>query len=245
MLDPPTLIIIIILVFLAGATQGLTGFGFGLVSVPIMIIFLPPIIVVPIVMVISTLLTLMILFEARRWVELRRILPLMAAAVAGMPFGTYLLKTLDISILKIVIGCVIVLFGVAFLKGYRREVKNEKLAFAPIGFISGLLNGSTALSGPPVILFFTNQGIEKQVFRANIVAFFTVLNLVTIPYFCFNGLITLPIIKYSILLLPGMIAGAVLGIKLSHKVNERVFRNIALIIVTIAGIFSIASGLRG
>jgi uncharacterized membrane protein YfcA len=55
--------------------------------------------------------------------------------------------------------------------------------------------------------------------------------------------ITAEVLQYSLWLLPATILGALTGIKLAHKVKETLFRNFALIVVTIAGLLSIASGL--
>ena len=230
-------------IFLAALTSGLTGTGYALISVPILIVFLPPKLVVPVIMILSALINLYILVDARRWIDLRRIWLLTIAGIAGMPLGTYMLKVINVNLLKVFIGGVIVCFALAFLKGVNMKIKNEKLACVPIGFLSGFLNGSTSMCGPPVILFFTNQGVKKSAFRANIVAYFILLNLVTIPYFALNGLITSSVIRYSLLFLPAMIIGATIGIKLSHRVREDIFRRIVLIIVTVAGLFSIASGI--
>ncbi|HDN81196.1 MAG TPA: sulfite exporter TauE/SafE family protein, partial [Methanomicrobia archaeon] len=127
--------------------------------------------------------------------------------------------------------------------GLRKKIKNEKLAFAPIGFVGGLLGGSTSMSGPPVIIFFTNQGLKKQVFRANLVAYFMAMSLVAISSFIVGGLITTEVIRYTILFLPAMIFGVAIGIKLVHRVEEKLFQNIVLIVVIIAGALSVISGL--
>jgi hypothetical protein len=243
-MDPLTIIIIgLLVVFLAGMIQGLTGFGFALVSVPLLLIFLPPTMAIPMVIIHGTLITLILLFESRKWLELRRILPLIIAGVIGVPFGTYILTALGINVLKVFIGVVITLFALIFLAGFRREIRNEKLASGPIGFISGLLNSSTGMSGPPVILFFINQGLRKEVFRANIIAYFVALNLVTISSFLYTGLITSDVLHYAVLFLPAMILGAATGIRLIHRVDEKLFSRIALIIAAIAGLASILSGL--
>jgi len=238
-----TTIIGLFVIFLGSVTQGVTGFGFGLVSVSIMIIFLPPKIVVPIILIHSTLLTMIILFEARRWANLKRIWPLIVTGIVGVPFGMYLLIVLDNAVSRIFIGSIIILFAVAFLTGFRKKIKSEKLAFIPVGFISGLLSGSAKMGGPPVILFFTNQGIKKQAFRANLIVYFMVLNLVAIPSFILGGLITIEVIKYTILFLPATIFGVIIGTKLVNKVEEKLFQNITLIIVIAAGLLSIISNL--
>lgn len=243
MLDSLSVIIAALLaVFLAGLIQGLTGFGFALVAVPIMTIFLSPKKVIPIVLIHAILIILVLLYQARKWIDLKRIWPLMIAGIVGLPFGTYLLIFLKVGTLKVLIGSVIVLFALAFLKGFKKEIKSEKLAFAPVGFISGLLAGSTMMGGPPVILFFTNQGLNKNAFRANIVCYFVILSFAAIPVYVAGGLITKEVIKYAIWLLPAMICGGIIGIKLSRVVEEQLFQKIVLIILIVAGSISIASG---
>ena len=243
MTDPLTVIIGgLLVIFLSSIIQGLTGFGFALVSVPIMMFLLSPKVVVPIVVIHGLVINLIILFEARKWVNLKRIWPLMIAGAAGVPIGTYLLIALDASILKIFIGSVIIPFAITSLAGFKKPIQNERLAFAPVGITSGLLASSTSLSGPPVILFFVNQGIEKVIFRANLVAYFTVLSLAAILAFVIGGVITTTVINYTLWLLPAAILGAMTGIKLTPKVSENIFRNIALVIVIIAGLLSILSG---
>ena len=238
-----TLIAGLAAIFLASTTQGLAGFGFAIVSVPIMIIFISPKMVVPIIVMQAILINLLILIEARKWLDLKRIWPLIVAGIAGIPVGTYLLVVLDVNVLRVFIGSVIAPFAIAYMVGFSKQVKNEKLAFAPIGFISGLLGASTSIGGPPVILFFVNQGVDKQTFRANLVAYYLVVSLVVILAFVLSGVITTTVIQYAIWFLPATLLGTITGIKLAHKIDEKLFRKIALIVVTIAALSSIASGL--
>ena len=233
----------LIIIFLAGITSGLTGFGFSLVSVPLMMLFLPLKTITPIILLLSTLINLFLLFEAGKFVNIKRIWPLILVGILGIPLGTYLLIFLDVTILKISVGLIIILSAIAFLTGFKQEIKKEKSAFAIVGFISGLLNGSTAMSGPPVVLFFTNQNIEKRVFRANLIAYFLVLNLVTIPFFLIGNLITLETIGYTALFLPALFLGGLAGTKLVHKINEKLFKKIVLLIIIASGLLSTASGL--
>ena len=228
---------------LASIIQGLTGFGFALVSGSIMIIFLSPKIAVPIIILCASLNNILILTKTKEWIDLKRILPLILTGIIGVPFGTYLLVILRDNISKMFIGSVITIFAVFFLIGFKRKIIHEKLAFIPVGFISGLLSGSTSMGGPPVILFFANQGINKNVFRANIVAYFMILSLITIFNFTLENLITPVVIGYVLSFLPATFLGVIIGIRVSYRIEEKLFQNIALSIVIIAGIISIISGI--
>jgi uncharacterized membrane protein YfcA len=231
-------------VYLAGVIQGLTGFGFSLVTVPILVLFISPKTTVPIVLILTCVLNTMLFFGSRQWSDPRRVRPLVISGIAAVPVGALFLTVLDAGLLRLIIGSAIVLFASGFLAGFRREIRNEKRGFVSVGLISGLLNGSISVGGPPVILFLTNQGVAKRSFRANLVTYFMFLNLATIPAYYVGGLLNATVLRYAALLVPGMILGAVTGSRLVARVSEKGFRKITLIIVIAAGALSVLSGLR-
>ena len=229
--------------FFAATVAGMTGFGYGLVSVPLLMLMLPPRMVVPAVTMHIFLISLLILLEVIKQVDVRRIWPLMVTGLFGLPLGIFVLLVLSEGALRTTVGVVIVFFALALLLGLNLEIKNEKLALAPVGISSGLLASGIAMAGPPVILFFTNQGMRKQVFRANLAAYFVFLNTITIPAHAASGLITGEVVRYALLFLPTLVAGKVLGSYLSHKVPEALFHRVVLVVVLCSGLLSITSGL--
>ena len=229
--------------FFAATVAGMTGFGYGLVSVPLLMVVLPPRVVVPAVTTHILLLSLLILLEVIKKVDVRRIWPLMLTGLFGLPLGIYALLALSEGSLRTITGVVIVLFALALLLGLNLEIKNEKLALAPVGIASGLLASGIAMAGPPVILFFSNQGMLKQVFRANLAAYFVFLNTLTIPAHAASGLITGEVVRFALLFLPTLVAGMVLGSFLSRRVPEAHFRRVVLVVVLCSGLLSITSGL--
>ncbi len=243
-MEPVTILLIaMIIMFFAGMMQGLAGFGFSLVSVPILIMLIEPTLMAPMIIIHSIVINFALFLKIRQDAELKRIWPLIVAGIAGLPFGVLLLLAIDPQSFKLIIGIFIVLFGIAYLMDFRKELKNEKLTFMPVGFISGVLNSSITLSGPPVIFCLTNQGVEKKIFRANMISYFLFLNLATIPFFIWKGIFTGEVVNFSLILLPGMILGAGIGSILVTKVCERTFRNIALIVTIGSGLLSIITGL--
>ena len=81
--------------FAAGLTQGLTGFGFALVAVPILGLVASPQLVVPAVIIGGTASNFILLLHVRRWVRLGQIWPLMLAGSVAAPFGAHLLDILS------------------------------------------------------------------------------------------------------------------------------------------------------
>lgn len=237
------IVIGIIIIFLAGVIQGITSFGFSLMAVPLLGFFLPLKTVVPMLIIYSLLLNSIILYHIREHVNLKKIYILVLAGIIGTPFGIYLLKILDENILKVIVGVIVTLAAIINIYGYKIKVKNERLSYIPVGLASGLLNGSVSLSGPPIILFLTNQEVEKQAFRANLTSYFWILNIITIPTYFISGLITNDVMKYTLYLFPGLIIGVLLGIRVGNRVNETFFNKLTLSLIIFTGILSVISAI--
>ncbi len=237
------LILIALVLLLACILQGITGFGQSLLAVPILISLMSPRSVAPLMLLAGTVLNLILALNARRHIRLGRIWPLVLGGIVGVPFGMMSLLMLPSWVIRIAVGAMIILFSIVLILGFSLRIKRERSALFPVGFVSGLLNGAVTMSGPPVILFFTNQELGKEEFRANLVVYFLILNLFTMPVFFAGGLFHMEIITAFLLVIPVLIVGSFLGIYLSGKLSRTLFRKVALVIVILAGISSVISGL--
>lgn len=230
-------------VFAAGIIKGLTGFGFALFTVPILVTLLGPRTAVPVIVILNAVTNVPLYFHSRRGSSLRRIWPLIASGIVSIPLGTYLLMVLDTTVLKLIVGIVICLFAFAFLLGFRREIRREKGGLVAAGLVSGVLNGLISIGGPPVILFLTNQGMPKERFRANLIAYFLFLNAATLPVYFAGGLLSLEVVRYAAMFIPALAGGALVGIKLVGYVPEVTFRKTVLAMVMAAGFMVALAGL--
>ena len=213
--------------------------------VPLLVLFLPPRTVIPVALMVGTVLNLSIALRERESLQAKRIVPLIVSGVFGIPLGMVLLLVLDGDVIRLIIGIVICTTGLLLMAGLYLKIKREKLALIPVGFISGILNGAISMSGPPVVLLFSNQKLRKGNFRANLVTYFIVLNILTYPIFLLGGLFTWDVLILSGVVMPGLVTGLFLGLKLTGRLDEFQFRRMALILVVVTGISALASGLHG
>ncbi len=239
----PEILFGILVIFMAAMTQGATSFGFSLIAVPLLGIMFPLQVVVPVLMIYSLILNSLILYNIREHVQLKKIIILVVFGMIGTPFGVYLLKVLEENTLKLFVGIIIVIVAAVNLSGVHFKIKNDRAAFIPVGFASGLLNGSVSLGGPPIVLFLNNQKVEKQIFRGNLTLYFWMINLFSIPTYFFSGLITTEVISYSVYLFPGLILGTLIGIHMGNQVEEQLFKKISMSLIMGMGILSILSGI--
>jgi len=223
--------------------QGFTGFGFSILSLPLITLLISPKIAVPVLVLYSIIINIVVFFSARKAFELKRIWILVVCGIIGVPVGTHFLVTLNDNLIKLFIGIFITIFGLLLISGFRRKIKHEKISMIPIGIVSGILSGSVSIGGPPVILFLSNQGVNKQVFRANLAIYFFVLNIFTIPVYIYNGLISEQVLNYSIKFFPALLIGVIIGNLFSKKIKEKHFRKVTLVLLVLMGILSIISSL--
>jgi uncharacterized membrane protein YfcA len=92
------------------------------------------------------------------------------------------------------------------------------------------------------VLFFSNQGMEKKTFRANLIVYFLGLYLATTLNYFISGLVSTELLQYAVYMVPVLIIGTMLGIRLYKVVDEALFRKITLILVLIKGFMTILSG---
>jgi len=179
------------------------------------------------------------LSQTFRRIEFRKIGILVASSLFAAPLGILALIYIVPNTIKAVAGVVIILVSCVMLMGMRFPIRSEKIALVPIGILSGFLNGSISMSGPPVALFMSNQNEDKKVFRANLTIYMTILNIFTIGIFAVSGVLTRKVLDYSVWLIPAMIVGVLVGGLLDTKISQKLFKNIALCLMLASGIWKL------
>lgn len=239
MIDFQHIIISSLIIVISSLVQGSVGFGFVLVSAPLLSLFIPLKTLVPLLVNLSLVINLMVIVSAMKDLVLREIWILIVMGIIGIPIGVYGLNTLSPYTLKMLIGVVILITSIAMLAGFKLKTKNKVYTYSFTGLLSGILNGSISMSGPPIVLFLANEGYEKDKFRANINAYFIITNIITVIVFSLNGLYTIEIFKYTGLQIISLIIGTLLGIRFSRRINEAVFKKLILLLLIITGLITI------
>ncbi len=243
MASSSTLILAAAAVLLAGATTGLTGFGFSLVATPLLILVLPAKMVVPVLACLALAQCTIMWHQLRHSVHTSDVGPMILAALIGVPMGTYLLLYLDGDLLKVLIGLTSVLAAVALMFGLRFPIAQSRVTTSAVGLLGGVLGGTTGMSGPPVVIFLANQGVRKEVFRANLSAYFVALAWVRVMSYAIGGLLSKDVMALAAFLFPAAFVGLWTGLQLECKVSEVVFRKLILLTLIVTSLAVAVSGL--
>jgi uncharacterized membrane protein YfcA len=239
-----TLFIGSLVIFIGSLLQGAIGFGFSMVTVPFLVLLLPRTVMTPVLVLLCVALNLMATLKSRQHLRLSGIvLPLLAGGIAGVPAGILLLRVVDATMFRLGVGGVVLLLSLLLMADWKRPVIHQAMGLLPVGLVSGLLNGSIALSGPPAILFLSNQEIPRDQFRANLLCYFLFLNCATALSFALSGMVGIPALRYTAVYTPAMVAGTIAGMLLADRIPEKLFRTLTLYIVGGMGLWLIVSTL--
>ena len=98
-----------LVIFSAALFSSITGFGYALLATPVLLLFLAPKIVVPIVLMSSMPLSLLLAREAYSDMSKAKIGLWLLGALPGMVFGAYGLAHFDEGVMRVGIGAVTIL----------------------------------------------------------------------------------------------------------------------------------------
>lgn len=232
----------LVIILFACFYQGITGFGSALIAVPLALLVLDKFTVVSSLAIIGIPLNAFLFRKIKHPVSLSLLFPLCFASVIGMPFGIWILKTVPINLIKISAGSLSILF---ILIIYLAKISLPKTKFLTVlaGLLSGVLQTSIGMSGPPVVILLAGTDRAKNEMRKTLVTFFLWMSIISLPLFYFSGTLTLQRVGFGFYALPFVFLGAYLGNKVVEKIPQKTFRLLALVTVCLTGLLSIYSGL--
>jgi len=229
-------------VLFAAFVRGLSGFGFALILAPLLLLLLNPVAVVVTNLFLGFFSHIGIVLWSLKRIELKRIYPMLASSLLGIPLGVCIINVAAPSLLKIVIGAVIIAFAIPMATGFRRTINNERLGSGIAGFLSGILASSTSLGGPPIVLFMHNQGWSKQAIHPSLAAYFMLLTTFALIALYVSNQVHVETIATAASLLPAMLIGVIVGVRTFDRTDSRLFQRLSIAIVIGAGILGILSG---
>ena len=225
-----------IITLLAATLQSATGFGFGLIAVPVFLLILDSREAIQMVMIVILCMSFLDWIKLRGQASVDLLKWLSFGSLIGFPFGIYIYHQVNLPLLKMIIAVVILFFSLHNLVRLFRGVLHENQQFYKhnkwitvfTGYISGLMSTSLAMPGPAVMMYLLHQKLDKTRIRATILTFFI---------FSYAGAILLQSLivgisastwRTSLTLAPVGLLGVLVGHYLAGLINQRLFQLVVL-----------------
>jgi uncharacterized membrane protein YfcA len=243
--DTVSAVAAVAIVLVGGAVSGVTGFGFGLVTVPILLLIFPPPMVVAVSKGLSFVTGVSILLRDHRDVDRDFVRSVVPWAVVGLAGGLAILTRADAGLVKLLAGVVVVLFALLAVSG--RPLRGIGSRHAPrlAGFASGVLNTSTGMAGPPVVLLMSGRAFSPTAFRATVTAYFIAIDLVAVPLLLQTGTVGMHEARVAVALFPVALLGRWLGRWLGRSVERERFRRLTLGLLVLTGLTAVVTAVAG
>jgi len=225
----------LIVIFFAGFTQGLSGFGSVLVSLPLLALFLDIKTVIPLMSLYGLVISTILLISLRKDLNIKELLLMLAGTVPGIPVGVFLLNKFPASALQYALGGILVLFGAYALFLKPPVLNTGRISKTASGFLAGCLGGSIGASGPPVIIYTAVQPWTKNEIKSCLTGYFIITGAGISLTHAAYGLITHEVLTYFFAGLISLVLGVLAGNKMYGKINEAAYKKAISALILMMG----------
>lgn len=223
--------------------SAVVGMAGGIVLLSVMLLFLPPLVAIPLHGVIQ-----LVSNGSRAWIQRRhvetRILGYYAVLLLPFAFaGLVIARSLEPPVTRALIGAFVLVATHApgwLLIGSHPEAIDPRRRFLLLGGIVGLLTTTIGATGPLIAPFFLNLGLTRQSLIGTKAASQTLGHMAKIAVFGVAGFAfaqyALPLLLLSVM----VVVGTWLGSRLLDRVSERAFTLLYKGVLTVIAIRLVA-----
>ena len=221
---------LIVITFGAAIVNGALGYGFSSITVPLALLFMTNRVLNPALVPIEVVLNAYVLWVNREALSTvwRRVLPIVIGLAPGVALGTMMVSQVSPGWLKFVTFLVLLPLILLQAAGYRRPIKSEKAGGLVFGGGVGILYSVTTISGPPLAVALSNQGLTKKDFRAALGFIRLAESSFTAVAYYLAGLYSVESFGLIPYILPSIIVGVPIGSVLIQKIRPETFRRVCM-----------------
>lgn len=177
----------------------------------------------------------------RKYASWRQTVPLVLPVVVGVLIGWQLLGRIDELMARRMLGTIVlVMLGLQLLRTHRSEflthLPESRGFFWGSGLGIGIATTLANAAGPIYAIHGLVRKMQKEDFLGVSARLFLFVNLFKVPFNANLDIITMDSLKLDAALLPGIIAGVIIGKKLVSRVPQKLFNRLIVVFTVAAGI---------
>lgn len=231
---------IAVVIFAAFVVRGMSGFGAGMVAVPLLAFAIPLQLAVPLCGMLVFFLFVVLLIRDRRqvlWPELWLLLP---PTIIGVVIGLWLFAVLDNRVLVLLLGGFLVVYAVyMFLSNVfgMAQLRCSRRWAWPVGFLGSFFDTLFGGGGGTLVVIYVNaRGASREAFRATVAALWFFEMIARNAGYAWAGYYDGATITLIALLIPVMWAGTVVGERLGNRFRPEQFARLLALMLFASGV---------
>ncbi len=239
-LSHPELLWVALSLFAGFTVRGMSGFGAGMIAVPLLAFVVPLQLAVPLNSLLVFVLFIALMIRDHHqidWTELRRLIPpTMVGAVAGL----WLFATLDNRLLVQLLGGFLIVYSLYMLVvsvlGLQQLRCSTRWAW-PAGVTGGFFDTIFGGGGGTLVVIYVNaRGIARDSFRATLAALWFFEMLARIAGYAWSGYYTGQVLWLLLLMLPVMGVATLVGECLGNRIKAENFSRLLALLLLASGV---------
>lgn len=240
-----TWVLALSVVGLAGLLTGMTGFGFSVLSVPLLLlVYAPPeVVVVALCLVPVTSAFLLLTPTLRGMLEWRLCLALSACSLVGLPIGLWIYHRVDTVWVNGLVGIALIAFAWSGLFG-DRTWSARRAWVVPSGILGGILATSTGLSGPAVAMYVHGRRLSNAAQVATMAAYVGIVSILGVALLAVRGEVGAPALELVAWLAPIALVGVAVGRWWADRRHDTIDR-ITLYALGLMGLWTVGRAVLG
>ena len=225
-------------IFVAYALRGATGFGAGVVSIPLLLLALPLQVVIPLVTAMGLIASAGQVVHQRRWVDWAAVRGLLGPSVLGVAAGLALFAVLDAQVLLKALAVFIIGYA---LWGYLPKKKGPDPFSAWLGPLAGAVGGFVAtvfggMAGPLYVVYLRSRSLDKARFRATMSFALVCLSSLRAVGYGGLGFYDARVLWLLAAALPVLVVAMIAGDRWHAKLDEARFGHVVAALLVVSGL---------
>jgi len=237
------IILIAAVAAVAALIKSVAGFGYPVLLVPVLSLFIDFVDAVLIVAPSNFLLNLGMVWSLRdHRHDALTLRTFCSFGVAGAIAGTLLLPWIPVDAARVILFVLLVAFLVNRVSPLRVSLSDTSARrYAPlVGAVSGVFQGATGIAGPVVTPWFLSLDRGRQVFVFSITTVFGITGLAQIAVALLDGIFERSTIGVAMLLIPVSILAIPVGARIRERVSVETFEKFVLSLLTLSSLTLLA-----
>jgi uncharacterized protein len=193
------MILVLCIVLSAYFIRGITGFGSGLISVPLLALSQPLQFAIPLVLALDFTASIALGGVNRKlvdWSEIRILLPM---GIIGACIGAYALLNMPTTPVLVTLGAFTMFFGFRNIFGEQAKDKLSQGWAVPAGLLGGGAGALFGAGSPTYIMYLTRRLFDKSVVRATFSCLIAIDGGFRLALFLYAGLLSDPNLQMTYL----------------------------------------------
>lgn len=207
------------------------GFGIGVASFPLLLLLLDPQTAVVVINTVSLPMFLLVIWQTRRHIPVRQVVPIAAAGMVGVPVGIFILRDADTVFLRLAIAGLILSLTLLAAFNTRWTLPRSTPLGLGTGFVVSVMLNAFGVGGALMVLAWLSHRMTSHALRGSLSLYFLAVEGVGVMGYGVAGMLTPDrLLLIGVCTVP-VVLGFFAAMIILRRIDEVMFRRLVIIAI--------------